>query len=291
MSPSEASASHDVAGLAAYGRLYRVNDWIHFLPLPLAGWVADPRSPSVTSLLGGVLGWGFGLAYTSAINQAFDDRVDRDERRKNPVGAAFVRQRAIGLSLPPLALSLGALALWSPEGLLPGALLLAAATLYSAPPRLKRFVGIGTLWNLIVALPGFFFAARPPLTELPLRPVAGIFTALLLGSQLIHEAQDKDDDAQGGVRTVATVGGRGAALKAAIAVVTALPVIAYLLSAGLKTRAIVAGACAVFGAAWAYLLWAHVGSDERAAIKRLRLGYRYAAIALGAVVFWACFGR
>ena len=100
-------------GPSAYLRLYRVKDWIHFLPLPLAGWVADPRHPSMVALVGGVLGWGFGLAYASAINQAFDDRLDRMWRAKNPVGdggEGFARRQAIALSIPPMIASLSVLA-------------------------------------------------------------------------------------------------------------------------------------------------------------------------------------
>ena len=41
--------------LAAYLRLYRVKDWVHFLPLPLAGWAADPHHPGLTALAGGVI--------------------------------------------------------------------------------------------------------------------------------------------------------------------------------------------------------------------------------------------
>ena len=39
--------------------------------------------------VGGVIGWGLALAYTSAINQAFDARVDRLNVGKNPVGHVF----------------------------------------------------------------------------------------------------------------------------------------------------------------------------------------------------------
>jgi hypothetical protein len=66
---------------------------LHFLPLPLAGWLASARDPS--ELFGGVAAWACALAYTSAVNQAFDDRLDRPG--KNPVGAAIGRTRAIAL--------------------------------------------------------------------------------------------------------------------------------------------------------------------------------------------------
>lgn len=277
-------------GLSAYLRLYRVRDWIHFLPLPLAGWVADPRHPSGLALVGGVLGWGLGLAYTSAINQAYDDRLDRMWRSKNPVGEGgerFARRRAIWLSIPPMIASLVVLALMAPMGLVPGVVLIVAATLYSAPPRLKRFPVLGTLWNLLVGVPGFFFASRPSVGELPLRPLVGLFAVLLLGSQLIHEAQDRDDDVVGDVKTVATEGGRRTALVAASALVIATPGIAWWLAAGVERRVEITAACAVFAAGWGALLWSRMRCEDGAELKRLRLRYRYSAICLGAVVFAA----
>jgi 4-hydroxybenzoate polyprenyltransferase len=283
-------------GLSAYLRLYRVKDWIHFLPLPLAGWVADPDHPSVLALIGGVLGWGLGLAYTSAINQAYDDRLDRMWRSKNPViaggegGEGFARRRAIWLSIPPMIASLVVLALMAPMGLVPGVVLIVAATLYSAPPRLKRFPVLGTLWNLLVGVPGFFFASRPSVGELPLRPLVGLFAVLLLGSQLIHEAQDRDDDAVGDVKTVATEGGRRTALVAASALVIATPGIAWWLAAGVERRAEITAACAVFAIGWGALLWSRLRCEDGAELKRLRLRYRYSAICLGAVVFAAMRG-
>ena len=273
--------------IAAYLRLYRVKDWVHFLPLPFAGWVADPDHPGITALVGGVLGWGLGLAYASAINQAFDDRLDRLWRAKNPVGAGFERRQAILLSIPPFVASLVVLAVLAPMGLLPGVALLVAATLYSAPPRLKRFPVLGTLWNLLVGVPGFFFASRPSVGELPLRPLVGLFVVLLLGSQLIHEAQDRDDDIVGEVRTVATEGGRRTALLAASALVIATPGIAWWLAEGVDRRVEITAACAVFAAGWGALLWTRTRCEDGAELKRLRLRYRYSAICLGAVVFAA----
>lgn len=273
--------------LVAYLRLYRVKDWVHFLPLPFAGWIADAQHPGLGALIGGVLGWGLGLAYTSAINQAYDDRVDKMWKAKNPVGGVFNRRQAILLSLPPAVASLVVLALLAPMGFLPGVALIVAATLYSAPPRLKRFPVLGTLWNLLVGVPGFFFAGRPSVGELPLRPLVGLFMALLLGSQLIHEAQDRDDDVVGEVKTVATEGGRRTALIAASALVLSTPLIAWWLAAGVDRRVEITAACAVFAVGWALRLRSRMRCEDGAELKRLRLHYRYSAICLGAVVFAA----
>ncbi len=86
--------------------------------------------------------------------------------------------------------------------------------------------------------------------ELPLRPLVGLFAALLLGSQLIHEAQDRDDDVVGEVRTVATEGGRRTALLAAQALVITTPILGWYLAEGVSRRLEITAACAVFAVAW-----------------------------------------
>jgi 4-hydroxybenzoate polyprenyltransferase len=257
---------------------------LHFLPLPLAGWVADREREGARVLAGAAIGWAFALAYTSAINQAFDDRLDARQRSKNPVGPTFDRRRAVALALPPLVAALIALATLAPSGLAIGATMMAAATLYSAPPRLKRIPVVGTLWNVVIGVPGLFFAGWPRAPEPPFKLLVGLFATLLLGSQLIHEAQDRDDDS-GHVRTVATEVGRRAALGAAMLVVLAAPAIAWWLGARVEHRLPIAGACAIFSVTWAALLAAHLRTEDVARLKRLRLWYRYAAVALGGVVF------
>lgn len=235
---------------SAYLRLYRVRDWLHFLALPVVGWLVDPSRPGLAALLGGTAGWGLGLAYATAINQAFDDRLDRIWRSKNPVGSELGRREAVLLSLPPLVGALALLVVFAPASLPAGIALVIAATLYSAPPRLKRFPVLGTMWNLLVGIPGFFFAGRPSLSEEPLRLFVGLFAVLLLGSQLIHEAQDRSDDVLGDVRTVATEGGRRTALRAACALVLVTPPLAWALSSGMERRVEITLACAAFAAAW-----------------------------------------
>ncbi len=252
-----------------YLRLYRVKDWLHFLVLPLAGWSNHSR----VTLAGGILGWAFALAFVSAINQAFDDRLDRSG--KNPA-AQLGRRRALWLSLPPLALSLLSLALFAPIGLFAAAAMMLAAIIYSAPPRLKRIPIVGTLWNVVLGIAGFFFAG-----VIPLAPLVGAFALLLLASQLIHEAQDRDDDAGGEVHTIATVAGRPVALELAMVVVIVLPLAMWWLARRLDVTL----ACALFALVWMPLLFAHRRAAELAVLQQLRMRYRYSAIALGAVLF------
>ena len=267
-------------------RLYRVRDWLHFLPLPLAGWITGGTS-STRALVGGVVGWALALAYTSAINQAFDDRLDRLHIGKNPVGGSITRRQAILLSLPPALASVAVVAWLSPTGLVPTIVLLLAATLYSAPPRLKRVPVLGTLWNLLVGLPGLFFADRPDITGQPLRVLAGAFALLLLVSQLIHEAEDREDDRLGGVSTVATVTGMNGALSAASMFLMVMPGAVWWLANGLTERTELTIAAALFAGAWTSLLLNRIRLSDSVALRRTRLNYRYSAFALGALIFAA----
>jgi len=267
-----------------YLRLYRVADWLHFLPLPLAGWLADRAGG--TALAAGTAAWALALAFTSAINQAFDDRIDHGA--KNPVGRAFHRRRAVALSIAPAVGAIALLAIGSPRGLGPGVIMLVAAAVYSAPPRLKRVPVVGTVWNAVMGVPGFFFAGGLAAGRLPLGPLVGLFALLLLVSQLLHEAADRDDDA-GQVRTIATEGGRRSAIAAALVLVLATPGLAWALAAGATHRGALSGACAAFALGWAAVLRRELGCDDRRRLRRLRLAYRYAAIGLGAVAFAALY--
>lgn len=267
-------------------RLYRVRDWLHFLPLPLAGWIASGPGP-LPVLIGGVLGWGLGLAYASCINQAFDDRLDQVRREKNPVGRNFGRRQAVLLSIPPAVACLGALAWLSPGGLVPAFILLAAATVYSAPPRLKRIPILGTFWNLVVGVPGAFFAGYPDLSHAPLRLLVGLFAMLLLIAQLIHEAEDRDDDRAGGIRTVGTIAGPNGALAVAALLLLLLPPATWWLAGDIHLRVPVTAAAMVFAFAWIAILVARLRRHETTGLRAVRLRYRYAALALGAFAFAA----
>ena len=279
MSPPGARGPRD------FLRLYRVLDWLHFLPLPLAGWLAgDARS--ARALVGSIVGWGCALAYMSAINQAFDDQLDR-HAGKNPVGARFHRRGAILLSLPPAVAAVLVVAWLAPAGLLPMLLLLGAATVYSAPPRLKRVPVVGTLWNIVIALPALFLADRAPLDRPPLRALVGLFALLLLVSQLIHEAEDREDDRAGGVSTLAVLMGARGALGAAALCLAALPGVTFVLGAGLTHRAPLVAGTALFSAGWLAALAAFVRRGDLRGLRVVRLRYRYAALVLGALAFLA----
>ena len=283
--PVDGTATQPSAA-ATLWRLYRVRDWLHFLPLPLAGWVAA-GSNGIDSLVGGVLGWGLGLAYTSAINQAFDDRLDRANLGKNPVGGHFGRREAVLLSIPPAIATLAVVAWLSPGGLLPAVALLVAATLYSAPPRLKRIPALATVWNVIIGVPGLFFAGSPDIAQGPLRLLVGLFAMLLLVSQLIHEAKDRDDDRAGGIPTIATIGGMNGALGAAAVFLLLLPAVTWWLASGVALRTPLTVAATLFAAGWVMALTRRILRRDGAGLRAVRLRYRHTSLALGALAFLA----
>lgn len=273
------------SAVATLWKLYRVRDWLHFLPLPMAGWSAS--TGNTPALLGGVIGWAFGLAYTSAINQAFDDRLDRLNVGKNPVGGTFGRREAVLLSIPPAVAMLGIVLWLSPAGFVPAVVLLVVATLYSAPPRLKRIPGLGTVWNLVIGLPGLFFAGTPQIADGAVRLLGGLFAVLLLVSQLIHEAKDRDDDQAGGIPTIATLGGLPGALGAAAVVLLALPAITWWLADGFALRGPLTAASALFAVGWLAALTSRIVRGDETGLRATRLRYRHTSLVLGALAFLA----
>lgn len=263
-------------------RLYRVRDWLHFLPLPMAGWIAgDTRAP--TALAGGVAAWAMALAYMSAVNQAFDDRLDRPG--KNPVGARLSRRTALLWSLPAALGSLVVSVAWAPSRWHVTALLLVAATAYSAPPRLKRVPLVGTLWNVVLALPGLTLADAPRAAHPSFGALAGTFSLMLLASQLIHEAADRDDDRVGGVSTIAVVAGARGALFAAALCLAALTPVAWWLARAMAHRALFTAALCLFAAPWSAALTSRALRNDPHELRALRLRYRHTAVAAGAVAF------
>src|SRR5262249_15532082 len=114
-----------------------------------------------------------------------------------PAGAKLVVGAAAGLALL-IGLVLGSIA----TVLLVASL--AAATLYSAGPRVKAWPVAGTLLNTAICAPLLGLAA-PDGASLP--PGASVlsttFVGLILQSQILHEAADAGEDARGRVLTTA----------------------------------------------------------------------------------------
>ncbi len=190
-------------------RVLRFGQWWYFAPLPLAGLVAPgvraPLAPAALlrhTLLCGVA--GLLLAFAYGLNAITDRRTDSDPA-KNPLAGAL--RVPLAASAVVLGTAVGALGLaWVLDPLAAAAAgcSLAAAVLYSAGPRLKRFPLLGLLANLAIFAPLPFlglsqFAPRPPLFD----ALVGVFLVLLTQNQLLHELADAPDDARAGDRTTA----------------------------------------------------------------------------------------
>jgi 4-hydroxybenzoate polyprenyltransferase len=272
----------DMATTRDVARLYRVRDWLHFLPLPLAGWMGGARNP--VALAAGICAWACALAFASAINQAFDDGLDRTDVDKNPVGQVISRATALRWAILPLLLCVIFETLCPTSSRVVAALQLFAAAIYSAPPRIKRVPVLGTAWNLVVGLPGLLFADVPQSPSLTLRLLLVLFGLQLLVNQLLHETQDIEDDRRGGVQTIAALLGPRGAILGACFLLVASPLAAFWMTP-VAVRVPMTAANTVFAVAWVLVLVSRRLVDEPGVMRVLRRQHRYTAFVYGAAVF------
>lgn len=251
-------------------RALRVAQWIHFVPLPLAGVQLSelaqgscPIGPVVWACVAGALC----LACAYGLN-AHGDRAT-DARSKNPLVGAAVG----GAALVP-ALLCGALALAAAGqsgGLQAAGVSLATGAAYSLGPRLKRWPAVGSLANAAI------FAPLLALVGAPRTPVFwGIlvtFTALLLQNQLVHERADEAEDRRAGARTSAQLLGRAGVARVGRWLA---------LAGGLSAWPLLGGGAAVAAALGLALGAWQIGQADPAAARR-----RHRAIALvtGAAIY------
>ncbi len=269
MAPPSSSPATVVLGL----RALRARQWLHFVPLPLAGVPAFglvagtcPIGPVLWACLAAALC----LAFAYGLNAHTDRATDRSARKNPLVGAPA------GLVALAPALACGALALpvaAASGGLAAAALSLAAGAVYSAGPRLKRLPVVGTLANAAIFAPllGLLGGPRPP----GFWGMSAVFAALLLQNQLIHERADEDEDRRAGARTTARAIGRVGVARAgrwlaAVGAAASLPVGAGAWSAW------AAGAVGLVFGAW-------LSGQEDAA--RARRAHRWVALLAGASAY------
>lgn len=179
----------------------RARQWLHFLPLPLAGislFGLVSGSCPLTPVLWAIVAGGLGLGHAYGLN-AYCERATDRPGRKNPLAGARVGRLALAPVLLCGALSL--VAAGRCGGLGPAAICVAAGGLYSAGPRLKRWPLVGTLTNAAIFAPllALVGGPRPP----GFAGMSAVFVALLLQNQLLHERADADEDRRAGARTTA----------------------------------------------------------------------------------------
>ncbi len=231
----------------------RAGQWWYFLALPAAAlpaglWRAQPAR-ALASWAGGAAIAALCLGYAYAINGLSERGTDLDFHKNPWIGQDVLPgARAAVAGLAALALVAAAAAGWLALGA--SAVSVAAATLYSAGPRTKSRVALGTLSNGLIFGP-LLLVAPGAVIDRGLVGWLGTFVALLLQNQLVHEQADAAEDAAAGDRSTAAWLGAGgtrlalAALGLAAAVAAAYAVNSSLAQGITWTAVVLASAVAL----------------------------------------------
>jgi 4-hydroxybenzoate polyprenyltransferase len=261
-----------------------VRDWLHFLPLPLASF--DPYAPRFGSIAAALRGIGIAaalLAFGYLLNSLADRELDRDARKNPLIVAGAAHPRHALMTFVAVSLILAASGSWPVRAATIVALV--GYVVYSTGPRLKSIPVVGSLVNISLFTPLLFVGMYGTVLPPGFAALAVACAALVLETQLIHEAADRFDDAAGGVRTTwLTVGALGTAAMATVAGLTA----AGAALAITRSVAIAAVVAAVFALAFPSLLAWQGGNAHQAA--RLRIAHRWCGVLLGGGLFaaWRC---
>lgn len=260
-------------------RLYRVRQWVHILPLPLATF--DTSVPTATALLAAARGMAnlFAiLAFGFLVNAISDRYVDRDAR-KNPLVVPGRNGYKLSLiALPAVSVALAAFSPWPVQ--IATVCCLAVGCLYSVGPRLKTIPVVGTLANAAWYVPMLYLGMADSSLPAGFSVIATAFTALLLQNQLIHESGDRIEDEASGIHTTwLAFGPRWTAFLAAGAGAVAI----VMTAASLGAFRYPVGTLFI-GAFPLLLAWDGL-TAERAA--RLRVVHRWCAVLFGAALYAA----
>ena len=265
-------------------RLYRVRDWIHMLPVPLATFdLYAPRGRAWLAAGRGVASAFVILAFGFLLNSVSDRQVDRDGR-KNPLIIAGAAGYQYSLAVL-LVLSLVLAAVSPVPARLAIVTCLALGVVYSIGPRLKSVPVAGSLTNAAGFTLMLFFGMSSATLPVGFGYVALVYATLLLQNQLMHEAGDQLEDRASGIRTTwLTLGPRWTALMAAFAGLGATIAAAHIVPRAAVVP-VVAIASMIFVVAFPLLLsWPRLKTREAA---RLRVIQRWWAVVFGAALYAA----
>lgn len=265
-------------------RFYRVREWIHILPLPLATFdCAVPLAVSLSAAARGVLNAGAILAFGFLVNSIADRALDRDPRKNPLIDAAVPVHRAPLLVLPMFSLCMAWLSPWPAALATVWCLVLGYG--YSTGPRLKRIPVLGTVLNAAGFTPILFLGMATPAVPERFGWVALAFAALLFQNQLLHEAADRDDDYASGIHTTwLTLGARWSAVLASIAGLVASASAGALVAFPRWWGAVVGIAIGTWFAVVVPRQLASPGLSPAQAA-RLRVAHRWYCLATGATLF------
>ncbi|MGZ3419690.1 MAG: UbiA family prenyltransferase [Polyangiales bacterium] len=255
---------------AVAARALRTRQWAHFAVLPLAGLHALSAREAPRIALA-IVAASASLAYAYGLN-ACTDRGSDASADKNPlVGLSetpssvrvMVAISAVLALVATIPLGLDAIKLMAAS--------LIAGTAYSAGPRLKMWPVLGLMFNTAI------FAPLLGLLRFPSAVIFAVFVALLVQSQLLHEAADAAEDAIAGARTTARM--LGASSTRAVVVLVVIPTVVVVLRSAPNLTVTLAAAVTMGASTIAAL----VEADPAAA----RTFHRRVSIAGGALLFLA----
>jgi 4-hydroxybenzoate polyprenyltransferase len=265
-------------------RLYRIRDWLHILPLPLATFDAGvPLQTASLAALRGVVNAFAILAFGFLLNAISDRHVDRDPKKNPLVAPGAPAYRGSLVALPAISLLVAAFSPWPAQMATLWCLMLGC--LYSTGPRLKSIPVAGSLVNAAGFTPILFLGMATESLPPRFAYVAVAFAALLLQNQLIHEAGDRVEDEASGIRTTwLTLGAKWTAGLACMA-----GCIATAATAGVLARSAWVLLSAVVGAAFVVgfpfrLADTDLGPNEAG---RIRVHHRWCCALTGAALYAA----
>lgn|GEM_PF-3310093 len=258
----------------------RVKDWLHFLFLPLLDFA--PGEINWFNLVLAVFCAGFCLAFAYGYNQFKDESIDRNTEQfsLDMYGYTPNGLRIVLIVLIFLAALCGVLI--DPMALNAAIVSILGSAFYSGGPRLKRIPVIGTLTNLMIFVPltllggsfggGFYFII-----------FLLALIALLMQSQMIHEAADYKEDMQQMVSTTAVKFGLNFSKKGSL-VWGLLSLIAFaVLALQLDNYWIWIGTGFLAAFNLAYMMLADFHNEKSTA--RLRLEHRYIGLLVGTIAY------
>jgi 4-hydroxybenzoate polyprenyltransferase len=183
----------------------RVRQWIVFAPLPAAGIVHldELQGARLWYIVGATIVSGLSLAYAYGLNAIFDRGSDEDPNKNVLAGRDRVSLVVVATVISTGLLALCGAIVLGRIALLAIAMSIAAGTIYSAGPRLKRFPGWGLFGNLMIFAPLMASALRPESIPPGFPTLFVVFALLVTQNQLMHEETDATEDAAAGVWTTA----------------------------------------------------------------------------------------
>jgi len=271
--------AHSAQPASLFGAL-RVRHWAHFLVLPLASVDVGGAHGVVGAARGTAIAFAV-LAFGYLLNGVSDRAMDRSAAKNPLAGAPMVGHHVHGVLFVLAAIAVG-LSVTAPLPVVIATLTcLASGAVYSVGPRLKRFPVVCTFLNATNFAPLLWVGLVTDAAPVGLWALTLAFTALLLQNQLLHEAADREEDAQG--RIVTTVRAFGSAAAAGTALLLGLAASVTAFAAGVSL--LVVPFVAVFGVGFPLVL-ARRGDDSlwMAAARR---HHRLAAVVAGALFFLA----